>query len=112
MAHEFGLTLRALRFYEAKELLAPQREGPTRGYDRRQRDRVAAIVKAKKLGFTLTEIRQMLGAPDDPADSHSLDMTRRQCVAQIRLLESRKREIEAALAELRRTYSSFYARLP
>jgi len=112
VAREFGLTPRALRFYEAKGLLAPRREGPVRRYDRLQRDRLALLVKAKNLGFTLAEVREMIGAPDSPVAGNALDMTRRQCVAQIRLLEGRKREIEAALVELRRTYSAFYARLP
>ena len=59
-------------------------------------------------GFTLTEIRQMLSA--QTADG-ALDISRRQCVDQIELLEQRKRDIETALAELRRTYSALYVRL-
>jgi len=53
----------------------------------------------------------MLAEPAGPADPRALAISRRQCFDQIRLLEQRKREIETALAELRRTYSSFYARL-
>jgi len=111
MQHEFGLTQRALRFYEAKGLLSPQRAGSARLYGRRERERVARILRAKRLGFTLYEIRQMLDGSGPSADNEALGITRRQCFDQMKLLEQRKREIEAALAELRRTYSSFYARL-
>ena len=109
VARDFGITPRALRFYESKGLLCPRRNGPARLYDRHQRQRLAVILKAKTLGFTLGEIRQMLAA--DGTEPGALGITRRQCVEQIRLLEARKREIEAALAELRRIYSSVYVRL-
>jgi DNA-binding transcriptional MerR regulator len=111
MQREFGLTQRALRFYEAKGLLSPQRAGLVRLYGRRERQRLALILRAKRLGFTLCEIRQMLDIDDQSAGADTLSISRRQCFDQIKHLEQRKREIEAALAELRRTYSSFYVRL-
>jgi DNA-binding transcriptional MerR regulator len=111
MQREFGLTQRTLRFYEAKGLLSPERVGHMRLYGRRERQRLALILRAKRLGFTLCEIRQMLEADDPSAGAETLSISRRQCFDQIKHLEQRKREIEAALAELRRTYSSFYARL-
>ena len=91
--------------------MSPQRVGAARLYNRVERERLALVLKAKRLGFTLGEIRQMLAAPDAPAEAGALAISRRQCFDQIRHLEERKREIEAALAELRRTYSSFYARI-
>jgi DNA-binding transcriptional MerR regulator len=109
MVREFGVTARALRFYETKGLIAPQRQGPVRFYGRGDGRRLALVLRAKALGFTLAEIRSMLAAP--PGEGEVLNINRRQCFEQIRLLEQRKREIEAALAELRRTYSSFYARM-
>jgi DNA-binding transcriptional MerR regulator len=111
MQREFGVTQRALRFYEAKGLLSPQRAGAARLYGRREREQLAQILRAKRLGFTLGEIRQMLDGSGDSAGAGVLSISRRQCFEQIKHLEQRKREIEAALAELRRTYSSFYARL-
>jgi DNA-binding transcriptional MerR regulator len=111
MARIFGLTPRALRFYEAKGLLSPKRNGAARLYGGAEHKRLAVVLKAKQLGFTLGEIRQMLAAPDEPPETSELNISRRQCFEQIRLLEQRKREIDAALAELRRTYSSFYARI-
>ena len=108
VARLYGITERALRFYEAKGLLMPQRAGSCRRYGAKELDRLAMLLQAKRLGFTLTEIRQMLLAQ---SANGVLDISRRQCVEQIRLLEERKRDIEAALAELRRAYSSLYIRL-
>ena len=110
-------TPRALRSYEAKGLLAPRREGSVR---RRTTvdaasDRLAMLIKAKALGFTLAEVRQMIGSPDSPVAGHALDMTWAPAsVAQIRLFYSRKRmNIEVTRSSnSRRTYSAFYARLP
>jgi DNA-binding transcriptional MerR regulator len=110
-AREFGVTPRALRFYEAKDLLKPQRDGSARRYGPAERRRLALLLKAKSLGFTLAEIRRMISATAPGADAGALDISRRQCFEQIKLLEERRRDIEAALAELRRTYSSFYVRL-
>jgi DNA-binding transcriptional MerR regulator len=109
MAIEFGTTPRALRFYESKGLLSPRRQGTARIYGARERERLTVVLKAKRLGFTLGEIRQMLGPAQGEAGG--LQISRTQCFDQIKLLEQRKREIELALAELRRTYSSFYARI-
>lgn len=111
MARRSGVSERALRFYEAKGLLSPRREGPARLYGPVETERLALILKAKRLGFTLLEIRDMLTAPGDPGRSGSLSLSRRQCIEQIRHLEQRKSEIESALVELRRTYSSFYVRM-
>jgi DNA-binding transcriptional MerR regulator len=109
MACESGATPRALRFYEDKGLISPQRQGAARLYGRIERERLALVLQAKRLGFTLGEIRQMLGG--EQPEFGALSISRSQCFDQIKLLEQRKREIESALAELRRTYSSFYARI-
>jgi DNA-binding transcriptional MerR regulator len=109
MACESGATPRAFRLYENKGLLSPRRQGSARLYGPADRRRLALVLKAKGLGFTLAEIRQMLG--DEQPGFAALSITRRQCFDQIKLLEQRKPEIETALAELRRTYSSFYARI-
>jgi DNA-binding transcriptional MerR regulator len=111
MSRTFGLTSRALRFYEDKGLLSPRRDGAARLYGRADRERLPLVLKAKRLGFTLGEIRRMLASPGEPAEAGALNISRRQCFDQIKLLEQRRREIEAALAELRLTYSSFYARM-
>ena len=108
VARQYGITERTLRFYEAKGLLMPQRTGSCRRYGAKELGRLAMLLQAKRLGFTLAEIRQMLLAQ---TANGVLDISRRQCVEQIKLLEQRKREIEIALAELRRKYSTLYVRL-
>ena len=106
MAREFGLTLRALRFYEDKGLISPRRRGLERIYGRRDRARLKLILMGKKIGFSLTEIREMLDLYDlrDGQVTQlrtALDKFRRQAV----LLEQQKRDIETALEELNRTVS-------
>ena len=108
LATRFGVTLRTLRFYEKKGLLKPRRRGMARLYDSQDRERLALILQGKRLGFTLTEIRTLVSASHPGADSQTLDLSREKCVEQIKLLERKKREIETALVELRRIYSSFY----
>ncbi|MEA2937313.1 MAG: hypothetical protein QOC56_817 [Alphaproteobacteria bacterium] len=110
LAQEFGLTMRALRFYESRGFLAPRRAGPSRLYGQWDHDRIVLILKAKKLGFTLREIGDLIATRSGDADPSSLELSRRQCTEQINLLERQKRDIETALAELRRAYSSHYLR--
>ena len=106
LAEEFGVTLRTLRFYEARGFLFPQRTGPARRYTQEDRNRVAFILQAKRLGFTLREAGDMIAAPEHDPDR--LQLSRQQCTEQINLLERQKRAIETALAELRQVYSSHY----
>ena len=60
MCEEFNVTARTLRFYEAKELLFPHREGQKRLYGKRDRVRLKLILRGKRFGFSLEEIRQLL----------------------------------------------------
>jgi DNA-binding transcriptional MerR regulator len=104
LAGEFGLTLRTLRFYEDRGLLSPRRRGLERIYGRRDRARLKLILLGKKIGFSLTEIKEMLDLYDlrDGQVTQlrtALDKFRRQAV----LLEQQKSDIETALEELRRT---------
>lgn len=64
LAKEFGITPRALRFYEEEGLINPSREGPTRIYSRRDRARVAWILRGKSLGFSLDKIGELLDLYD------------------------------------------------
>jgi len=104
VAREFSITLRALRFYESKRLIAPQRDGSNRLYRRGDRERITLILTGRRLGFTLTEIKRLIDGPD----AKNLHLTREKCVEQINLLERQKRGIELALGELRQIYTSFY----
>lgn len=105
----FGVTPRALRFYESRGLLTPQRNGAARHYGDADRGRLTLILKYKALGFTLSEIRTL--ADSGGATEGAPELSRAQCVAQINLLERQKRDIDEALTELRRAYSSHYTLL-
>jgi DNA-binding transcriptional MerR regulator len=104
LAKQFKLSLRTLRFYESQGLLSPRRQGRRRVYGRDDADRLAVILKAKKLGLTLGEIRQMIAGQ---GSQQMLLLSRERCLAQIGVLECKLAEIEEALAELRSMYASF-----
>ena len=106
LAREFGLTLRALRFYDSRGLLSPQRDGRKRIFSRADRDRLALILKGKKLGFTLAEISQMIEAQSGRASAHTLKLTAGKCLEQIAFFERQMREAGEALAELRAIHLS------
>lgn len=101
LAEEFGLTHRALRFYESRGLLTPHREGRKRIYSRAERERLALILKGKRFGFTLAEISGMIEAQTGRASSHTLKLTAEKCLEQIAYFERQMREASAALSELR-----------
>src|SRR5499427_469611 len=104
IADKFGLTPRALRFYESKGLLAPAREGRGRIYTHADQQHVALILKGRKLGFTIAEIAEMVAAEEGRASPQALKLTREKCVEQIAQLEARLRETNEALSELRRMH--------
>ena len=111
LAHEFSLTHRALRFYESRGLLSPERDGRRRIFSREDRDRLALIVKGKKLGFTLTEISEMVDARSGRASQHGLKLTAEKCREQIAHFERQIAEANEALAELRRIEALFRAQI-
>ena len=102
MCAEFGVTPRTLRFYEAKELLFPLREGQKRLYTRRDRGRLKLILRGKRFGFSLEEMRQLLDLYDR-ADARQEQLTRTYAVAHERLaqMERQRDELTEAIAELR-----------
>lgn len=104
LSREFGVTLRALRFYEDRGLLSPKRIGTMRVYSCRDRARLAVILKGKQLGFTLTEIQEML-APNGRGGQSGIDLklSIEKVDEQIAHLEMQRKEIDAAIEELRTT---------
>jgi DNA-binding transcriptional MerR regulator len=100
----YGVMLRALRFYEQRGLLAPVRRGAARFYDSSQKDRLQMILKGKHLGFTLTEISDLLDveAGRPKADEFALD--EKMVFSQLRHLEERRADLEQAICELRATH--------
>jgi DNA-binding transcriptional MerR regulator len=103
MAREFQLSIRALRLYEDRGLLHPRREGNVRRYDARDRLHLRMILKGKRLGFTLTEIRDILAGHEGEAGKPDLEMglSLEQIAAQIAYLEHQRGQIDEAIATLR-----------
>lgn len=104
MARAFGVTLRTLRFYEDRHLLRPRRVGNARYYGGVDRARLAMILKGKHLGFTLTEIAELIG-PDDGAARSEFEerLQPAQIVDQLSHLERQRQEIDEAIALLKAT---------
>lgn len=102
MCDAFGVTPRALRFYESKELLFPMRDGQRRLYTRRDRARLKLILRGKRFGFSLEELRQLLDLYDI-GDQQETQLRRSYEAAQVHLadLERQREELDEAIADLR-----------
>jgi DNA-binding transcriptional MerR regulator len=102
MCDAFDVTPRTLRFYESKELLFPIRDGQKRLFTRRDRARLKLILRGKRFGFSLEEIRQLLELYH-VGDQQETQLKRTLEVAQSRLedLEQRREELDAAIADMR-----------
>jgi DNA-binding transcriptional MerR regulator len=101
MCDAFDVTPRTLRFYEAKELLFPIREGQKRLFTRRDRARLKLILRGKRFGFSLEEIRQLLDLYH-MGDQQQTQLTRTYELAQKRLddLIRQRDELNAAITDL------------
>ncbi|MGH1464960.1 MAG: MerR family transcriptional regulator [Cognatishimia sp.] len=102
MCDAFSVTPRTLRFYEAKELLFPVREGQKRLFTRRDRARLKLILRGKRFGFSLEEIRQLLDLYD-MGDQQQTQLIRTYEIAQERLadLEQQREELDEAIEDLK-----------
>lgn len=101
VAEEFGVTHRTVRHYEELGLISPERHGTRRLYRRRDRTRLALILRGKRLGFPLEEIRTIIDLYDAPRGRRSqLEYVLDQIDERRADLEQRRADIEAALAEL------------
>jgi DNA-binding transcriptional MerR regulator len=101
MCDEFGVTARALRFYEDERLIAPERRGTQRLYSERDRARLAWILRGKRVGFSLATIREMVDLYDvgDQRATQRL-VTLERCRERVETLKRQRHDIDATLAEL------------
>lgn len=103
LANEFGVTLRALRFYEDKGLLDPLRQGATRIYSHRDRARLKLILMGKRIGFPLNDIREMLDLYEPATGNKAqVSVALKKGERQLKVLLRQKKTIEEAIDELTR----------
>lgn len=102
LADELGVTPRAIRFYEAKGLLEPQRAGATRVYSHRDRARLQIILRGKRLGFSLALVQKYLDLYDaDPTHKVQLEHLLAGARQRIAELEAQRQDLELTIEELR-----------
>lgn len=112
LTREFGLTARALRFYEEKGLLAPKRQGQDRLYSRRDRSRLRLVLMGKCVGFSLEEVKAMLDLYDlGDGGVTQMKVARGKYREQIGRLVAQRQDIDTAIRELERAITVIDGRL-
>jgi DNA-binding transcriptional MerR regulator len=101
MCEAFGVTARALRFYEDEQLISPERRGTARLYTDRDRARLTWILRGKRVGFSLSDIRELLDLYDLGDQRHTqMVATLERCRQRVSTLRRQKQDIDATIAEL------------
>lgn len=103
LTKEFSVTARTLRFYEDEGLIAPERRGQTRIYSVKDRARIILILRGRRLGFSLAEMRDYLALYNGEDNSRQLTHARKKCAERIAAFEKQKLEIDLAISELHRS---------
>lgn len=100
LSREFGISTRAIRFYESKGLISPERLGSTRVFRRRDRARLILILRGKRLGFSLRDISDYLALYD--ADrGQQVNLLAGKVDERLKLLEQQLLDLQTTIAELR-----------
>jgi len=101
LSAEFGVTARALRFYEDEGLISPERRGTARIYSQRDRARLAWILRGKRVGFSLTDIRELIDLYDrgDGRETQRV-ATIAKCRERVGALKAQRDDIDAAIDEI------------
>lgn len=103
LAREFGITARAIRFYEGKNLIAPGRVGANRAYTHKDRARLVLILRGKRMGFSLREIKAFLDLYHaDPSGEVQMRSLAAMINERVRSLEHQREVLDATIGDLRR----------
>lgn len=102
LARDLSVTARTIRFYEDKGLLTPRRAGTMRVYTKRDRARMVLILRGKRLGFSLREIKEYLDLYDmDPSQSEQMRMLLKKVQLRLEMLEDQRLALEETIDELK-----------
>jgi len=101
LARQLGVTTRTIRFYEDKQLISPQRAGTARVYTHRDRARLMLILRGKRLGFSLREIKEFLDLYDvDPEHHTQVRVLLNSVIKRMDKLQAQRAAIDESLNEL------------
>jgi DNA-binding transcriptional MerR regulator len=103
LTKEFSVTARTWRCYEDEGLIGPERRGQTRIYSVKDRARIILILRGRRLGFSLAEIREYLGMYNQADNTRQLEHARKKFDERIVAFEKQKVEIDTAISELKRS---------
>jgi len=102
LARDLAVTPRTIRFYEDKGLITPRRAGTMRVYTKRDRARMVLILRGKRLGFSLREIKEYLDLYDmDPSQAEQLRMLLKKVQDRLEMLEDQRLALEETIVELK-----------